>query len=109
MAEEIKTPQQQDQADFRVNTRICLKHDLEKNWSELTNFIPRAGELIIYDAETDADIPTGRNFAYTMPRFRVGDGKTKINDLPFSEGNVSEEQLEIMLKEVFGYDINGQS
>jgi hypothetical protein len=38
-----------------------------------TNFSPLAGELIIYDPDV--------NNPY--PRFKVGDGETNVNDLPF--------------------------
>ena len=33
------------------NTRIQLKHDTETNWNKAVNFIPKAGEMIIYDAD----------------------------------------------------------
>ena len=33
------------------NTRITHKHDTAENWAKATNFIPKAGELIIYDAD----------------------------------------------------------
>ena len=47
-------------------TRI-VKKDTTVNWSKAKNFVPKSGEIIIYD-ET---------------RYKIGDGKTKINDLPF--------------------------
>lgn len=47
------------------------------------------GEVIVYDAEVDAEgrtlsLPTGRTAPYTYERFKIGDGKTNVNDLPFS-------------------------
>lgn len=33
------------------NTRIQQKHDIEANWLNANNFIPKQGELIIYDAD----------------------------------------------------------
>lgn len=56
-----------------LKVRISNKHDIEANWLKATNFIPKAGELIIYDPD--------ENFAYA--RFKFGDGVTLINDLPF--------------------------
>lgn len=43
--------------------------------------MPRAGELIIYDADASHD----------SPRFKVGDGVTTVTNLPFA-GGVSNEQ-----------------
>ena len=56
------------------NTRIVHKHDTEANWNKAVNFIPKAGELIVYD--------TDENYNYT--RTKVGDGISNINALPFS-------------------------
>ena len=57
-----------------IKTRIIQKHAVEADWLKATNFIPLKGELIIYDADA----------TYTYPRFKVGDGVTLVNDLPFS-------------------------
>lgn len=58
----------------QMNTRIQLKHDIEAHWDLAENFIPKEGELIIYDVDT--------NYAY--PRFKVGDGNTNVKNLPFT-------------------------
>lgn len=57
-------------ANKTVNTRIINKHDTTANWNKATNFIPKAGEIIIYD---------------DVHRIKIGDGKTKVTSLPFSE------------------------
>lgn len=60
-------------AEKIFNTRIINKHDTEANWNKATNFIPKQGELIIYDTdENNAKI-----------RFKIGDGLTTVNELPF--------------------------
>lgn len=51
-----------------LNSRIKLKHDTEANWEKATNFTPLSGEICLY---TD------------IKKFKVGDGSTKINNLPF--------------------------
>ena len=56
----------------QFNTRVQNKIDLEKNWEKAT-FIPLAGEFIIYAPDEN----------YTHSRLKIGDGKQKINDLPF--------------------------
>lgn len=60
-------------ADKTVKIRLVLKHDTEENWAKATNFIPKKGEVIIYD---DA--------AGEPARIKIGDGTTKVNDLPFA-------------------------
>lgn len=55
-------------------TRIQHKHDIEENWLKATNFTPLDGEIIIYDPDT----------TYNYSRTKIGDGVTKINDLPFN-------------------------
>ena len=37
-------------------SRIQLKHDTEENWSKATNFIPKVGEIIIYDVDENNPI-----------------------------------------------------
>ena len=58
-----------------LQTRVQLKHDTEANWNtaSINGFIPLVGEIIIYDQDDN-------NF----PRMKIGDGKSLINDLPFS-------------------------
>ncbi len=57
-----------------IKARIKNKHDTEANWALAENFKPLAGEVIVYDVDS--------NHAY--PRFKVGDGKTLVSALPFS-------------------------
>jgi len=49
-----------------------IKRDTEQNWKKAKNFIPKKGEVIIYDCDS-------------ITRIKVGDGITKINDLSFVE------------------------
>ena len=57
-----------------LNTRTQQKHDIEANWNKATNFIPKAGEIIIYDPDA----------TYAVARQKVGDGTTKVSELPFT-------------------------
>lgn len=61
-------------AERELSSRIIHKHDLAENWEKATNFIPRQGELIVYDRDSN----------YTYERFKIGDGVTKVNDLSFT-------------------------
>ena len=67
-------------AEKQFNGRIIQKHDSETNWNKATNFIPKAGEIIIYDADE----------THHYCRIKIGDGSTLINNLPFS----TEEEIE---------------
>lgn len=75
-----------------INGRIQQKHDLERNWRKAVNFTPLKGELIIYDAEIPGhwnELPINdsgqaiRTKFITIPRYKIGDGITKVNDLEF--------------------------
>ena len=61
-----------------INARIVCKHDSPSNWDKATNFIPKLGEIIIYDAEGNV-----------TPRMKIGDGITNVNQLLFSTTGIS--------------------
>ena len=56
-----------------MNVRFANMHDIEANWNRCPNFIPAAGEIIVYDADE----------THIYQRFKVGDGKTTVMLLPF--------------------------
>lgn len=60
-------------ADKVLNTRIQQKHDIETNWNKATGFIPKVGEVVVYDPDSN----------YEFPRIKVGDGATNVIALPF--------------------------
>ena len=59
-----------------ISARMQMKTDTALNWSKAINFIPKKGEIIIYEADSD----------YSYERMKIGDGSTKVNDLPFVIG-----------------------
>lgn len=59
-----------------LRSRILLRHDTVANWELQPDFVPEAGEVVIYD---DYEIYSGEAF----PNFKVGDGIHKISVLPF--------------------------
>ena len=61
-----------------IQSRIQHKHDTEANWNQTTNFIPKAGEIIIYDKDEN----------YTYERIKIGDGEKNVNALSFITDNV---------------------
>lgn len=80
-----------------INARLQQKHDLEKNWMLAENFIPKIGELIIYDAETSIEDITDkegnliREDIYNYSRFKIGDGITTVDNLAFADDNLRNE------------------
>ena len=61
-------------SDKTLKGRIVQKHDTAENWAKAATFVPKAGELIIYDVDGEHEVP----------RFKVGDGVTVVGDLPFA-------------------------
>lgn len=59
------------------NVRIVNKHDTEANWQKATGFIPKQGELIVYDKDS----------THNYERFKIGDGSTVVSSLPFADDN----------------------
>ena len=55
-----------------IKEQTLIKKDTSINWNKAKNFIPKEHEVIIY---TDFN------------SIKIGDGKTKINDLPFVSNN----------------------
>ena len=60
-------------SEKRIKTRIVQKHDIEANWLKAENFVPFAGEVIIYDADEN----------HNSPRIKIGNGEQYVNDLAF--------------------------
>ena len=86
-----------------IQSRIQHKHDIEANWNKALNFIPKIGEIIIYDSDEK----------YSYPRLKIGDGITDVNSLEFllnfdaietinfyvcSEGEYSEDNIPTIVK-----------
>ena len=65
-------------AEKIMKTRIIHKHDTEENWNKATNFIPKQGEIIVYDVDATHD----------YARFKIGDGVTNVNSLLFTAPEV---------------------
>lgn len=62
----------------KITSRIQQKHDVAANWAKATNFIPKKGEIIIYDAEYNTS-----GVETTPVRFKIGNGSATVNALPF--------------------------
>ena len=63
--------------------RIIQKHETEANWNKATKFIPKLGEVIIYDPDAN----------HTTSRIKIGDGTTVVANLPFVQQGFIDSQL----------------
>jgi len=71
----------------RFRSRVINKHDIEANWKLAVNFKPLIGEWIVYDPDEN----------YDYARFKMGDGETFVNDLPFCNDVITEEDVDLMV------------
>lgn len=71
-------------AEKTLNARIVHKHDIEENWLKAVNFIPKQGEMIVYDIDDN----------YTYERIKIGDGVTLVSALPFVVSVITEDTVD---------------
>lgn len=82
----------------QIKSRIIHKHDTEANWNKAGTFIPKQGEIIIYDIDE----------THSVERFKLGDGITTVVNLPFYTSAITETRIdEICGTNSFSYDENG--
>lgn len=93
-------------AEKQINGRIVHKHDIEANWNKAINFIPKNGEIIIYDPDSN----------YSYARVKVGDGTTKVTSLPFidnaiktAQTNLSDTVNSVKNNSITGLSVSGQT
>lgn len=71
-------------AEKNISSRIIHKHDIEANWLKAVNFIPKQGELIVYDIDSTHD----------YERIKIGDGATVVSSLPFINEIITNEEID---------------
>ena len=90
-----------------VNARIKLKHDTTENWNNAVGFIPKAGEVIVYD---DYEVKHytveeyGEQVEKTalIPNIKVGTGNAYVQDLAF----VDEKTRAILMDHINDHNIH---
>lgn len=65
-------------SEKKIYGRLVQKHDIQSNWEKATNFIPMAGEIIIYDKDEN----------HSYERLKIGDGIQNVDNLPFVDDAV---------------------
>lgn len=69
--------------DQVLNTRFCLARGTRDYWNTKPEFVPLLGEAIVYlDYKSIEDVEGNR---IDFPGLKIGDGKTLLSDLQFSE------------------------
>ena len=71
-------------AEKNISSRIIHKHDIEANWLKAVNFIPKQGELIVYDIDSTRD----------YERIKIGDGATVVSSLPFINEIITNKEID---------------
>lgn len=82
-----------------IVSRIVHKHDIEANWKKATSFIPMLGEIIVYDIDA----------SHGHERFKIGDGKTAVNNLPFQVDITDFEDYKVKQEIVVNPTANGNA
>lgn len=67
----------------RLNARMINLHDTEENWNKLTGFVPKSGEVIFFEPDSN----------YSYVRLKFGDGNTLLRDLPFINDTMLDEVI----------------
>ena len=73
-------------AEKNLNSRIVHKHDTEANWSSTVNFVPKIGEIIVYDPDEN----------HAAARVKIGDGVKTVIQLAF----IDDAAKEVLFKEI---------
>ena len=71
-------------AEKNIKSRIVHKHDVELNWNKATNFIPKQGEIIVYDIDSN----------HSYERIKIGDVATNVNNLPFVISTLTNDEID---------------
>ena len=71
-------------AEKILNSRIILKHDTVEHWGQAVNFIPRRGEIIIYEDNNN----------HSLVGMKVGDGETQVDILPFITESIANDEID---------------
>ena len=68
-------------AEKTIFGRICVSRDTTANWNRYPRFVPKRGEVIVYeDHRTIKDELDNDVF---VPGIKIGDGDAYLVDLPF--------------------------
>ena len=90
-----------------INTRIQLKRDTTENWDNARGFIPKSGEVIIYE-DYETKTYTVEEYGETVtktvqiPNIKIGTGNAYVQDLAF----VDQKTRDILMEHINNYDVH---
>lgn len=64
-------------------SNATIKVDTEENWNKAVNYIPDIFTIIVYES-------------MGAPKIKIGDGKTRVKDLPFLSDNKVENDVLVL-------------
>lgn len=70
-----------------VKSRVIHRHDIEAHWERAKNFIPKQAEIIVYD-DRYINSDGVEEIVADKVRYKIGDGVTNVNKLPFANENL---------------------
>lgn len=79
---------------MKLFSRIAVSRDLTENWNRYPNFIPKRGEVIIYEDHRKMTDEFG--VEKNIPGVKIGDGNGYLIDLPFTDDGLRLELLAIL-------------
>lgn len=85
----------------QFNTRVIQKHDTISNWAKATNFIPKSGEVVVYQEDDYATASAAK-----PTQFKVGDGIHTVSALPFSTYAVSQNDITAQIDALSGVNVS---
>ena len=90
-----------------VQARVAPKRDTTRRWELKPDFVPFRGEIIIY-TDKYHDVDTQGN-TINVPAIKIGDGRTRIADLPFMGSGSTPVRYEDLqgLPSINGVELNG--
>lgn len=74
--------------EIKLDVRLKQKTNTFAYWSANSDFIPLKGEIIVYSNRRTTTDENGQ--VINIPDFKVGDGISKLGQLPFLVGTLPE-------------------
>ena len=89
--------------EIKLDVRLLQKSNTFAYWSANSDFIPLKGEIIVYSNRRTTTDENGQ--VINIPDVKIGDGVSKLRDLPFMVGDLPEieAKLQQFADELFGH------
>ena len=85
-------------------SRIAVSRDTTENWNKYGKFIPKRGEVIVYEDHRTMKDELGNDVF--IPGIKIGDGNGYLVDLPFCDDGLRVELLTLLHDHAANTDIH---